>query len=92
MMPWGGERDPVSSSAQEETHSGANHPVTMVIDVPGIQLLRFERPFTDAEHAAYLEDAARDMTTADAADRLVMIIDVDNADRGSSVQRKRQAE
>jgi hypothetical protein len=81
----------VSLSAQP-AQSDDSHPVTMVNEVPGIQLLRFERPFTDEEHAAYLADAERDMAGVDPAARLVMIIDVNNADRGSSVQRQHQAE
>jgi hypothetical protein len=82
----------MNSSAQPAASPGDDEPVTMIVDVPGIQLLRFNRPFTDDEHAAYIDNAARDMARIDGDARLVMIIDVNRADRGSSVQRQRQAE
>lgn len=72
--------------------SGTNHPVTQVIDCPGIQLLRYHRGFTDAEHTAFLEAASKDMEIVHQGARFVMIIDVNKASQGSSLQRQRQAE
>jgi hypothetical protein len=67
------------------------HPVTQVLDCPGIQLLRHERGFTEQEHAAFLEDASRSIARATADLRHVLILDVNAAEAGSSLQRQRQA-
>jgi hypothetical protein len=69
-----------------------NHPITQVIDCPGIQLLRYHRGFTDAEHEAFLAAASRDMAVVRKGARFVMIVDVNKASQGSSLQRQRQAE
>jgi hypothetical protein len=68
--------------------------VTQVNDVSGIQLLRYERALTDEEMVAFLEDSTRSMEEAMRSEmgRMVMIIDVDNATRGTATQRQAQAE
>lgn len=70
---------------------GQTHPVTQVLECPGIQLLRHERGFTESEHAAFLEEASRSIARVAPGFRHVLIIDVNKAETGSSLQRQRQA-
>jgi hypothetical protein len=65
--------------------------VTKVLDCPSIQLLRHERGFTEKEHIAFLEESARSIARIPANLRHVLLIDVNRAEAGSSVQRQRQA-
>lgn len=71
---------------------GNAHPVTQVLDCPGIQLLRYERAFTEPEQIAFFEDSSRSMARVAPGHRHVLILDVNKAERGSSLQRQRQAQ
>lgn len=73
------------------TQSSPNAPVIEVRDCPGIQFLRYERGLTDAEHEAFLARAERDMARVPPGHRHVLVIDVNRAERGSPLQRQRQA-
>jgi hypothetical protein len=74
--------------------SSARPPVTQILDVPGIQLLRYERALTDEEMTVFLEESTQSMNKAleEKMGRMVMIVDVDNATRGTATQRKAQAD
>ena len=71
--------------------SARPHPVTQVLTCPRIQLLRHERGFTETEHAAFLEEASASIANVPTDLRHVLIIDVNQAEAGSSLQRRRQA-
>jgi hypothetical protein len=79
-------------TATSKLHSRPAHPVTQVLDCPGIQLLRYERSFTEPEHVAFLEEASRSIAQVTPDNRHVLIVDVNKAESGSSLQRQRQAQ
>ncbi|GAB4197095.1 MAG: hypothetical protein OHK0013_04930 [Sandaracinaceae bacterium] len=68
------------------------HPVTQVLDCPGIQLIRYERGFTEQEQVAFLEESSRNIAQVAPDVRHVLILDVNAAEAGTSLQRQRQAQ